>query len=201
MRVIVFGANGTIGSAVVKELISRHEVIKVGRKSGDYQCDFKDDQQIHDLFKKVGKFDAIVSAAGNIHFAPFAKMTPELYQIGLQDKLMGQVKLVLIGKDYISDKGSFTLTSGILSHDPIVTGTSGSMVNGAIDAFVKGAAIELSRGVRINCVSPTILLESVPMYGPYFRGYEPVPAARVSLAYIKSVEGHQTGMVYNVGFS
>ena len=111
---------------------------------------------------------------------------------------MGQLNFVLIGREFIADGGSFTLTSGILSHDPIRMGSSASMVNGAIDAFVRAAAIELPRALRINAVSPGVLLELMDAYAPFFRGHEPVPAARVALAYAKSVEGARTGQVFDV---
>lgn len=199
MKVIVFGGTGIIGSAVVRELSSRHEVISVGKSSGDFQCDITNNNQVGEFFKKVGKFDALISTTGNVHFSVFEKMTPDLYQIGLQDKLMGQVNLVLIGREFINDKGSFTLTSGVLAHDPICFGTSASMVNGAIESFVHAASIEMPRDLRINAVSPTVILEAMPKYAPYFRGFEPVPANRVALAYSKSVEGLQTGQIYRVG--
>jgi hypothetical protein len=127
-------------------------------------------------------------------------MTPEHYQVGLKDKLMGQVNLVLLGLNNLNDRGSYTLTSGILSQDPILFGSSASMVNGALDSFVKAAAIELPRMLRINIVSPTVLTESMDKFGEYFRGYESVSASRVGLAYSKSVEGAQTGEVFRVGY-
>ena len=105
---------------------------------------------------------------------------------------------MLEGLKYINKGGSFTLTSGILSHDPIPMGTSAAMVNGAINSFVKSAAIEMPHHLRINAVSPTVLSESMNRYAPFFRGFESVPASRVALAYSKSVEGAQTGMVYSV---
>jgi NAD(P)-dependent dehydrogenase (short-subunit alcohol dehydrogenase family) len=111
---------------------------------------------------------------------------------------MDQVNLVLIGRDYLSDGGSFTLTTGVLDTDPIREGTSASMVNGAINAFVAAAAIEMPRGQRINVVSPGVIEEAMEVYAPFFRGFEPVPAARAALAYAKSVEGAQTGQVYRV---
>ena len=120
------------------------------------------------------------------------------YAIGLHDKLMGQVNLVLIGREYVSEGGSFTLTTGVLDRDPIRQGTSASMVNGAINAFVRAAAIEMPRGQRINVVSPGVIEEAMDAYGSFFRGFEPVPAARAALAYAKSVEGAQTGQVYLV---
>ncbi len=196
MKVIIFGGTGTIGSAVKSELTPRHEVITVGKNTGDYQCNITDIKSVHALFKTVGGFDALISAVGNVHFDDFEKMTSDLYQIGLQDKLMGQVNLVLIGREYIKDRGSFTLTSGILSCDPIRSGTSASMVNGAIDSFVRAASIEMTRGLRINSVSPSVILEAMPKYAPYFRGFQPVPVERVALAYSKSIEGLQTGQIY-----
>ena len=72
------------------------------------------------------------------------------------------------------------------------------MVNGAVDGFVIGAAIELPKGIRINSVSPGVVLESIDTYGDFFRGHEPVPVARVALAFSKSVEGLLSGKVLRV---
>jgi NAD(P)-dependent dehydrogenase (short-subunit alcohol dehydrogenase family) len=196
MKIIVVGGKGIIGSAVVKELSSRHEVPVAGRHGGDLVCDITSEESIREMFAKAGQFDAVVATVGTVHFEDFARMTSAKYQIGLNDKLMGQVNLVLIGAQLIQDKGSFTLTSGILSCDPIRTGSSASMVNSAIEGFVKAAAIELPRQIRINAVCPTVITESMGLYGPYFRGFEPISAAKAALAYSKSVEGLQTGQVY-----
>ena len=198
MKIFVVGASGTIGKFVVAALQPRHEIIKVGSKSGDLQADIKDAASIRAMFDKAGKVDAVICTAGKVHFGDFAKMTEAEIGIGLKDKLMGQVNLVLIGRDYLNDNGSFTLTSGVLSHDPIRYGVGASLVNGAIDSFVAAAAIELPRGLRLNAVSPGVLEESLPSYGPYFLGHEAVPGKRVANAYVKSVEGLLTGRVIEV---
>ena len=198
MRVLVVGASGIIGRAIVAELGQRHEVITAGRSSGELKMDITDGASIRKMFEEAGLVDALVSATGTVKFAPFEDMEVEDYEIGLQDKLMGQVNLVLIGRDYLSDGGSFTLTTGVLDREPIREGTSASMVNGAINAFVAAAAIEMTRGQRINVVSPGVIEEAMDAYAPYFRGFDPVPAARAALAYAKSVEGLQTGRVYPV---
>jgi nucleoside-diphosphate-sugar epimerase len=70
MRIIVVGAGGTIGSAVCDELGSRHELIKVGRNSGDIHADMADRNSIEAMYRKVGKADAVVCAAGAVHFGP-----------------------------------------------------------------------------------------------------------------------------------
>lgn len=196
MKIIVIGGRGTLGSAIVKELSPRHEILIVGRTSGHVQCDITSESSIRKMYERAGSFDALICAAGNVVFEELGQMNPEKYGIGLKDKLMGQVNLVLIGSQLIRDQGSFTLTSGILGRDPIRTGSSASMVNGAIESFVRAAAIELPRGIRINAVSPTVLAESMNEYAPYFRGFHPVSAARAALGFSKSVEGLQTGQVY-----
>ncbi|MDF1747845.1 MAG: short chain dehydrogenase, partial [Alphaproteobacteria bacterium] len=43
-----------------------------------------------------------------------------------------------------------------------------------------------------------VILESMEGYGPYFRGHNPVPAAIAALGYAKSVEGLQTGQVFEI---
>jgi NAD(P)-dependent dehydrogenase (short-subunit alcohol dehydrogenase family) len=150
------------------------------------------------LFEQTGKFDALICAAGNVTFAPLGEMTGDSFALGLKDKLMGQVNLLLIGREFANDGASFTFTTGVLSHDPIRSGASAALVNGALDSFVRAAAIELPRGLRVNSVSPTVLLEAMGKYAPYFRGYKPVAAADVALAYAKSVEGLQTGQTFHV---
>lgn len=198
MKIVVIGGTGTIGKPVVAALQGRHEIIKVGSKSGDHQVDIKDAGSIRRLFEKIGRFDALVSTVGKVHFGDFAKLTEAEVMVGLRDKLMGQVNLVLLGRDHINENGSFTLTSGVLSHDPIRFGACASMVNGALDCFVKAAAIELPRGLRINIVSPGLLDESAGALGDYFSGHETVAGSRVAKAYVKSVEGRLTGQVFHV---
>jgi NAD(P)-dependent dehydrogenase (short-subunit alcohol dehydrogenase family) len=203
LRILIVGASGTLGQAVAAELGARHEIIRAGRKGGDVQLDITDAAGIRKALAAAGPLDAVISAAGHVTFAPLeafqaAPMAESGYGIGLMDKLMGQVNLALAARDHVKDGGSITLTSGILSEQPIVAGSSASMVNGALDAFVRAAAIELPRGIRINAVSPNVLVESMGDYGPFFRGFEAVPAARAALAFSRSVEGKQTGQVYKV---
>ncbi len=198
MKIVIIGASGTIGSAVASELAQRHEIIEVGSRSGAHQADMGDIAQVRALFARIGKVDAVVVTAGKLHFGPLADFTPEQFQLGLGSKLMGQVNVALVAQQYLNDGGSITLTSGIVAEQPIRNGAAASMTNAAVEGFVRGAAIELARGIRINVVSPTVLEESLDAYGPFFPGFEPASASRVALAYRRSVEGAQTGQVYRV---
>jgi enoyl-[acyl-carrier-protein] reductase (NADH) len=198
MRVVVFGVTGTVGRAIEAELSQRHEIIGVGRSSGEHRADVTKPESLETLFKAIGRVDALVCATGKVHFGPLATMSPALFNVGLQDKLMGQVNVVLQGQQVLNDRGSITLSSGILTDEPIRAGSGASMANGALEAFVRAAATELPRGIRINVVSASVLTESIDAYGAFFRGFESVPARRVALAYTKSVEGAQTGQIYRV---
>ena len=196
MKVVVIGAAGAVGKAVVEQLGQRHEIVTVGAGSGQYQADIADIAQVRALFARIGRVDAVVVAAGALHFAPLASFTPEQFYVGLNSKLMGQVNVALVAQEYLNDGGSITLTSGIVANEPIRNGVSATMVNSAVEGFARAAAIELPRGLRINVVSPTVLEESMSSYGPFFIGFEPVAASRAALSYARSVDGAETGRVY-----
>lgn len=201
MKIVVIGASGDVGRSVADELArgDKHEIIRVGRTRGDQQVDITSDESVVALFKQIGQVDAIVAAAGNVILAPIEKMTAADFNKGLQDKLLSQVRVALIGQHYLSDGGSITLTSGIAVDDPIAQGANAAASNAGIEGFVRAAACDLPRGIRINAVSPTVLTESMGRFGPFFPGYESVPATRVAMAYRRSVEGVHSGRVYRVG--
>ncbi|ESZ68975.1 short chain dehydrogenase [Mesorhizobium sp. L103C105A0] len=200
MRIVLVGSTGVIGSAVAAELGKRHDIVAVGRTSGSFHVDIAEPDSIHHLFDKIGTFDALVCTAGAVRYAPLDQFTDEQFEIGLRSKLMGQVNLVVRGLKRISYNGSFTLTSGLTNEDPIRQGSSAALVNGALDGFVRSTAIELGRGLRINLVSPTLVQESVHLYGDFFPGTRTMPVREVALGYVKSVEGSQTGRVYRMGW-
>lgn len=198
MKILIVGATGTLGTAVRRELEQNHEIITAGRKGADVTVDMSVPESIIAMYEAVGKVDAVICTAGQAYFGPLQELTPERNEIAVLGKLKGQINLVLLGLDHVYDQGSFTLTTGIIMDSPIVGGISSAMAGGAIKAFVQSAAIEMPRGIRINNVSPNVLEESMDTYGPYFPGFEPVPARRAALAFRKSVEGAQTGQTYTV---
>lgn len=200
MKIIVIGASGTIGQAVSEALSHQHDVIRVGRTHGDFQVDITSQSSVETLFENIGQVDAIVSATGNLFFGPLASMTDQDFNQGLQDKLLGQIRLALTGQHYLNDGGSITLVSGIVAHEPIAQGVNATTVNAGLEGFVRAAACELPRGIRINLISPTVLTESLATYDSFFPGFDSIPAATVARAYRRSVEGVQTGRIYTVGY-
>ncbi len=198
MKILVVGGKGAVGQGIVAALKNQHTVLIAGRTSGDVTVDITDVQSIEAMYKAVPELDAVICAAGNVCFKDFNQMTDADLMLGLMNKLMGQVNLVRIGSRYLNEQGSFTLTAGIINHRPIPLGVSAAMVNGAIEGFVRAAALELPRGLRINAVSPTVLTESMPVYADFFLGFAAVSGADVATAYCQSVQEAKTGHIYAV---
>ena len=124
-------------------------------------------------------------------------MAPEDYLSAYRGKVAAQIELVRQGTRHVADRGSFTLIAGVLNRDPIVTGSAAAMVNGAVESFVRAAAIEIAPQ-RINAVSPTVFAESMAEYGDLFPGVTPVGVDMAAAAYVRSIEGAETGQVFLV---
>jgi NAD(P)-dependent dehydrogenase (short-subunit alcohol dehydrogenase family) len=194
MRTIVIGS-GALGAAVQETLAAHgHEVVSVGRRSGDYQADISEMTSLRELFSRVGAFDAVANAAGDVFPAPLEETTDEQWARSIAAKGMGQINLVRAALPHIADHGSFTLVSGILGDEFTAASSVGTTVNVMVEGFVRAAATELPRGIRINCVSPTVLAESTAYHG-YFPGFTPVPAAEVALAYLRAMSTPITGRI------
>ena len=199
MDILLVGASGKLGSAVHRTLTRRgHKVVTAGRSSGDFQVDLTDPASIADLYASVGPLDAVVSAAGVTPFKPIRELTAADYTAAYTGKVLAQIELVRQGLDRIAADGSFTLITGILARTPIVTGAAASMAGGAVEAFVRAAAIEIAPQ-RINAISPTVFTEALDAYGDYFPGFPAVSLADVAQAYVRSIEGRQTGQVFELG--
>lgn len=198
MKILLVGGNGTIGKRVSEGFAARHELIIAGRTSGDVQVDISSADSIRKMFEAVGTVDACICTAGTGFYGAFATMTENDMLPGIQGKLLGQINLVLIGKDYLTTGGSFTLTSGIAAQHPARNGSCVAMINGAVNSFVLGAAQELKQDKRINAISPGLVEDSKERYGPFFPGYNLVPMQKLVNAYILSVEGAVNGRILKV---
>lgn len=199
MKIVLIGASGTLGQKINSTLSATgHEVVRIGRKSGDVQADFTDPKDLAEIYKTLEPFDAVAIAAGNVAFGALPEITREQWQFSFNSKLLAQISAVQQALPYINDGGSFTLVGGLMSEEPIRMGAAASTVNRALEGFVIAAAIELPRGLRINLVSPSLIEESLPQFGDLAPGVIPVSAARVAQAYKRSILGAHTGQIYKV---
>ena len=197
MKIIVVGATGTIGAAVAKALAAnRHEVVAASR-NGAVKVNLDEPASIRAMFDTVRDVDAVVSCAGNAVFKPFADLTDADYELGLRSKLMGQVALARAAKDHLRDGGSITVTTGVLAMRPMPGSAAISLVNAGLEGFVRAAALEMPRRLRINAVSPPWVKETLVKLR-----MDPAPglaAADVAKAYVAAVEGSSQGKIIEPG--
>ncbi|MBN9483705.1 MAG: short chain dehydrogenase [Bacteroidetes bacterium 43-93] len=194
MKIVIVGASGTMGTYLSQAFEKEHEVIRADRKGVDVQVDITSTESIENMYKKIGAFDALICTAGPTYVGPWKTLTDTQFRNGVEGKMMGQINLVLIGQHYINPKGSFTLITGALTHDPQRNFANASAANAAVEGFVRAAAIELENGIRINAVSPTVI-ENSPQYFPFFPGDIPVTMHQLEYGFRKSVFGAGTGHV------
>ncbi len=187
MKILIIGATGTIGKAVAQTLSADHQIIRAGYSDGDVRVDLGNPESIREMFATTGKVDAVISTAGLAGFAPLAQLQDSDYQLALNNKVMGQINLIRLGSAYITDGGSVTLTSGILSKEPIPGSASIAMANGALESYVLAAALEENR-INLNVVAPAFVKETMEMMG--MDSSTGISAADTARAYAEALTGH-----------
>jgi len=194
MKIVIVGASGTMGSYLSNAFEKEHEVIRTDRNGADVKVDITSTEAIENMYGRIGAFDALICTAGPSFVGPWKNLNDKSFRNGVEGKMMGQINLVLIGQHYINPKGSFTLITGALAHEPQKNFANASAVNAAVEGFVRAAAIELENSIRINAVSPTVI-ENSPQYFPFFPGEMPVTMKQLEYGFRKSVFGANTGQI------
>src|SRR5437763_6350590 len=157
MRILVIGATGTIGRAVVEALSPGNEIVAASRSKSAITVDIAQPESIKALYATVGQVDAVISAAGDARFKPFDQLTDDDFAFSLGNKLMGQVNLVRYGFAHVRDGGSFTLTSGVLAQQPMQGSGDISLVNTGAEGCTRPAPREPPPGIRFNVSRPPLV--------------------------------------------
>jgi NAD(P)-dependent dehydrogenase (short-subunit alcohol dehydrogenase family) len=190
MKIIIVGASGKIGREIDTALSKRHDIVRVGTTSGDVQCDYTDAKSVKRMFETIGQYDALIAVAGqDSAFKPFKALTDYDYRYGFERKFLAQIRLLELGIPRIRDGGSFTFTSGYLSHYPNPASIATGPLNAAVDTFVRNTASLLPGDIRINVVSPA------PVVEPGREGVGLVTAAQCAKLYVDAIEGTMSGEV------
>ena len=193
MKVILVGASGKIGHGVDRAVSVNHEVVRVGLADGDVRCDYTDPESVRSMFATIGPYHALVSAVGDdSRFLPFEELADDDFRYGFERKFLSQIRLMTLGQPTIRDGGSFTLTSGFLSHYSNRRGIATGPFNAALETYVEHTARFWPRGIRINVVSPG------PVVGPGGEGRGAVTSEQCGEVYLRTIEGTTSGRVLRV---
>jgi NAD(P)-dependent dehydrogenase (short-subunit alcohol dehydrogenase family) len=195
VKAIIIGGTGTIGSAVVDALRGEHEVIVASRR-GEPRVDLADSGTVAQLLERFDDVDAVVCCAASAPLASLAELSVADFAASIAPKLLGQVGVAIQAAAHLRDGGSITLTSGAIPEGtPGAAG--GALVNAGLEAFVRAAAEDIGRGLRINAVSPAWVAETMSELG--MDAAQGTPAAEVARAYAAAVEGSMSGEILRPG--
>ena len=195
-RIRVIGGNGTIGSAVVRELSADHAVQSVGR-STDPAVDLADLGSIETLAGRLAvepPLDAVVVCAGGGMPGLLDDLDLSQALDAFRPKLRRQIAVAQAAPRFVRPGGAVVLTSGLLDRHPMPGMSHLSMVNAAIRAFVGAAATE-SRPIRTCAVSPGLVEESPQRVLDFFSGMVGIPAAELAKVYRRLIESGHDGEV------
>ncbi|MFI1015909.1 short chain dehydrogenase [Streptomyces sp. NPDC020965] len=192
MEILVIGSTGTIGGAVVRALGTSHQVIGASRH-GRIHADLEDPSSLDALFDAVGDLDAVVCCAASGPLLALDSATDDETASGTRGKLLGQVALVRRAVRHLRDGGSVTLTGGTFAA-PMPGGSLGALINSGLEGFVRNAASELPRDLRLNLVSPGWIKETLRSMGRDDTGGTPV--SEVAQCYVRAVEGASQGRIF-----
>lgn len=190
--VVLVGHTGLIGSHVAPLLEARGYRVVGATPRTTPPLDLASPESIGEFLEKT-PFLHVVVAAGDARFGSLSELSLADFAVGLQSKLMGQVTVARVASRLLPPGGSVTLTSGALSHSPIPGSAAVALVNGALDAFVRAAALEFPAGRRINVVSPGWIAETRQRLG--LDPGEASSAADVARLYLEAVAGTAHGRV------
>lgn len=194
-KIVLIGSTGVIGKKVEELLVNDYEIVTVNRTSGDYKLDMSDIEAVEKMFQEINGFDALISTSGYGKWGSIDEHSIQDFHDGLNSKLMGQVNLVMIGRKYANRGASFAVSTGILAQYPVEGGLSLGMINAGLEAFVRGAAIEM-KDMTINSVSPSFAKETMELMG--MDSSTGIPAIEFAKLYKQAIEEGKSGEIYRV---
>ncbi|QKC82751.1 SDR family oxidoreductase [Mesorhizobium sp. NZP2077] len=171
-KILIVGGGSGMGLALARRCVEAGaEIVIAGRTQDRLQrareelgnplglaltvVDIAREDQVADLFARIGGLDHIVSTAADIEGA--YRLVPEVdlkaAQRAVDSKLFGPLLLAKHGAPRLAAGGSMTFVSGIAAYRPAARGSVVAAVNAALEGLVRALAVELAP-VRVNAVSP-----------------------------------------------
>ena len=167
-KAIVFGGTSGIGLSATQMLsdkgahviaLSRNpeKLENVPKNVTTKKMNVLDRDALDKFFQEEGEYDILVNSAtgGARAVGPFLSMDLDGYKASF-DKLWGYTNVVRYGTEFLKDNGNIVLVSGSPARKCRPGQIAISSVGGAVEAFARGIAPEISPK-RINIVSPGII--------------------------------------------
>jgi NAD(P)-dependent dehydrogenase (short-subunit alcohol dehydrogenase family) len=168
--VLVIGGGSGIGLGVARACLERGaRVVLAGRtpeklrrallslEAGErgrvVTADITREADVARLFAEAGALDHVVVTAADLAYQPIREFDVDAARRAIDSKLLAALLVAKHAAQHLASTGSLTFTTGVASDRPLVRGSMVAAVNGALNSFVRGAAIELAP-LRVNALSP-----------------------------------------------
>ncbi|AJQ96600.1 short chain dehydrogenase [Gynuella sunshinyii] len=192
MKIVIIGATGTIGNAVCTRLTEHHHVIKASRSS-ELIVDLKQPETLHNIFDQHPDVDAILCTAGRSAFGQLDSLTDEEINLGIDNKLQGQIQLVRIARRKMKEGGVIVLTTGMLAQNPNPLSSMATMINRGIEGFVEAASLDMPNMQKLHAVSPPMAKETAEKLG--WQGG--IPAKEIAKLYEEALTSTHQGKIFS----
>lgn len=197
MNILIIGSSGTIGTAIYNALENDFQVFGAHRTSTQYPVNLTDPKSIRILFENLPLLDGVINVTGNIPAKPFDISTEIEYYNGIMDKLVGQINLVHIAKDYLNTNAFIILTAATWADYPESNSNVLSLINNALYNFFRNVYPFLKNGIKLNIVLPDSIdggiIENETFAKQNFTGIESIVGT-----YRKALLSKRAGMIFKV---
>ena len=196
-RLLVVGASGGIGSAVVAEAVAAGwDCVQADRHS-EFRLDLSDaanlEANLKALFENHGRFDAVVFAAGVCPIVPLGSLSARELA---ETMLVNCESFVMLVKAYAAcgageNGGKVVAVSSVSANEGWAGGAAYCASKGALSAAVRALDAELAqKGIRVMALEPGHVLTDMFRRGagrmgvPESQAASPQSLARETLALV-----------------
>jgi NAD(P)-dependent dehydrogenase (short-subunit alcohol dehydrogenase family) len=171
-RIVILGGTSGIGLATAERAAANGATVIVASSSAEridaalerlpasaegYTVDVRREEQIRDLFRRLGSFDHLAFIAGEtLQIGAVADTDLAVARRALDVRLWGAYAAVKHAVAHLRPGGSIVLSSGIAGTRPEPNWTVAAAICGALDALTRALAVELSP-IRVNAVAPGVV--------------------------------------------
>lgn len=163
---LVVGASSGIGYNLANQLAgSGHKVHGTYCKSEMHsekdaieyhKLDVLDENLSFDFLPET--LEGLVYCPGSINLRPFERIKPQDFVNDYQLQVIGAIKMIqgALPKLKKSGKGSIVLFSTVAVQSGLPFHTQVAASKGAIEGLTRALSAELSPGIRVNCIAPSL---------------------------------------------